>query len=223
MKTSIKIASTAAALAIAALIGITAIAQTTQPARPPALHHHHAGGKFFDFKDPKGVNAVVFIVDSELEPFVGTASGVSGAVHIDFDHPGHFHGGIIIDTDSVVTTNPRMADVLHGAEWINATANPQIRFAFGSAAPVPNKPDTYVVNGALTIAGVTLNKTVTLTASHVPDGAKRRGGAKSGDLLVLRSNFSIDRKDFGIKTDMGDEKVGNKIDIIVKITGYEKK
>ncbi len=35
----------------------------------------------FDFKDPKGVNAIYFVLDSELEPIMGMATGISGTVN----------------------------------------------------------------------------------------------------------------------------------------------
>ena len=45
----------------------------------------------FDFKDPKGVNNVVFKTDAPLESINGTATGISGSVTFDPDNPGFRH------------------------------------------------------------------------------------------------------------------------------------
>ncbi len=195
----------------------------TQPATRPATQ---AAGQTFDLKDPKGVNTVVFLVDSELEPFAGTASAISGSVRFDPANPKAFSGKVVIDTASVHTTNPAMTKVLHKPDWLNAEANKQITFTFDEVEAVEmsanGKHVALTVNGKLTIAGVTIDKQVVIKARKIKDGAKRRGGAKRGDLVVLRSIFAIDRTDFGIKPDMGTEKVGPTIKVIASIVGYSK-
>lgn len=221
----LKIKYATVAVAFVALAGLAATQlvadhhATTRPATQPAEQK-------FDLKDPKGVNTVVFLVDSELEPFAGTASGISGAVHFDPADPEAFTGKVVIDTASVKTTNPGMTGVLHKADWLGAETNKQITFTFDKVEAVEmagnGKHIALTVNGKLTIAGVSVDKRVVIKARKIKDGAKKRGGAKSGDLVVLRSVFAIDRTDFGIKPDMGTEKVGPTVKVIASIVGYSK-
>lgn len=202
----------------AATTGLTYMvqAQSTQPSGETLA---------FNFTDPKGVNAVLFLVDSQLEPIMGMATGISGAVNFDPTNPESLTGTILIDTKSVKTSNARMASVLHGADWIAASENPTISFTFDSAKIDPasdNGKTTLTVDGKLSVAGITLDKTVNIEPTFIKDGAAERGGADAGDLLVLRSVFTISRQDFGIKKDMPDTKVGSDITIMVAIVGYTK-
>ena len=78
------------------------------------------------------------------------------------------------------------------------------------------------VAGKMTYGPVSVDKTYTIEATLVPDGAAERGPKQAkGDLLVLRSDFTIDRTDFGIKPDMDGSEVAKKIYVMVRITGYE--
>ncbi|MFZ4683477.1 MAG: YceI family protein, partial [Terrimicrobiaceae bacterium] len=88
----------------------------------------HAEPLTFDFKDPKGVNNVVFKLDAPLESINGTASGVSGTVTIDPANPGEAKGKIVVATDSLTVPNPVMKEHLVGEKWLNAKANPEISF-----------------------------------------------------------------------------------------------
>ena len=41
----------------------------------------------FDFKDPKGVNSILFHLDAPLESISGSGNDISGSVHFDSSKP----------------------------------------------------------------------------------------------------------------------------------------
>jgi len=178
----------------------------------------------FDFKDPKGVNAMSFVLDSLLEPIMGLASGISGTVQFDPEKPEATTGTIVVSTKSLHFENQGMEQTLQKDEWLDVEAYPEISFKVKKVADVKrdsNKPIEMKITGDFTCHGVTKEITVPVKASYLPDRAKDRGRLK-GDLLVLRSNFTIKRTDFNIKPDMTDEVVANDIEIRVSIVGTAK-
>ena len=56
-----------------------------------------AAPETFDFKDPKGVNNIIFKTDAPLESINGTATGVSGSVDFDPANPGALKGQIVVE------------------------------------------------------------------------------------------------------------------------------
>src|SRR5580692_11187183 len=80
----------------------------------------------FDFKDPKGVNNVVFRTDAPLESINGTATGVSGMVTFDAADPGSVKGKIVVDAASLHVPNSMMQGHLQGPMWLNVTNYPDI-------------------------------------------------------------------------------------------------
>ena len=180
----------------------------------------------FDFADPKGVNGVAFVLDSELEPIIGMIGGVAGTVHYDPDNPAAIHGEVSVDIAKISFINPGMTKVLAGADWLNISDEFIATFEFKGVEAV-GEQDTgpgiaIETRGTMKFGGVSLAKSILIEASHLPDGAAKRGGAKEGDLLVLRAAFEIDRKDLGIKEDQPTDKVGETISVIVPIVGYSK-
>ena len=67
-----------------------------------------AGPQSFDFKDPKGVNNAVFLLDAPLESINGTANGVSGTITFDPENPAALLGKIVIAAASLHVPNPMM-------------------------------------------------------------------------------------------------------------------
>ncbi|MEM6551675.1 MAG: YceI family protein [Planctomycetota bacterium] len=198
----------------------TAVALTLTPA---VWADGHAGSSNYDFKDPKGVNALLIIMDSELEPIVGMANGISGKVSYDPAKPTSLAGAIELDVQSIQLSNERMTQVMRGASWINAEAFGKITVTFNKVTEVVEEDgDLFlIVDATLEAMGKTLAKELEIEVDHFKDGAKERGGAESGDLLRLICDFEVTREELGIKPDMGDRVVANEIVISVAIVGYE--
>jgi len=177
----------------------------------------------FDFKDPKGVNSIAFVLDSVLEPIMGVAQGIAGKVTFDPANPKALAGTITMEAASIKCAHKGMTDVLHGEEWLDVKKHPAITFAFkevkGASSPESNVAQLEVV-GDLTIKGVTKPITVAVTATYLKDQLGNRLRGKKGDLLVLRSKFSVARKDFNIKPEMGNEVVAEEIELRVSIVGW---
>lgn len=176
----------------------------------------------FDFKDPKGVNSIAFVLESVLEPIMGIAQGLSGKVSFDPADPKSMTGTILLDAAGVNCAHNGMTEVLHNEEWIDVKTYPAITFAFKEVKEV-SSPDKNVfemlVVGELTLKGVTKSVTVPVRATYLPGRLGQRLRGKNGDLLVLRSTFSVMRKDFNIKPDMGNEVVAEEIELRVSIVG----
>jgi polyisoprenoid-binding protein YceI len=182
----------------------------------------HAAPLTFDFKDPKGVNNVVFKLDAPLESINGTASGVSGTITIDPADPAKAAGKIVVETKSLTVPNSVMQDHMLGEKWLNAEAHPEITFEVKGISDVQRQGDagTAKVSGAFTLKGVTKDITVDAKVTYLPGRLAERTSEKTpGDLLVIRSNFKINRSDFGIMAGQNADKVAEEIELSLSIAG----
>lgn len=197
-----------------------------EPAAPVASASAPAGALVFDFADMKRVNGIAFSADSMLEPIVGFAGGVSGTIHWDPARPDGVTGELSVPTNKLVTPNDGMTKTLHNNEWLDAEKNPSITVKIKSVKG--SKPGAMagsvdldaVVD--LTLAGVTKELEITVSASYLPGRLGDRMRGAKGDLLILRSNFSVNRSDFGIKAGEALEVVSEKVDIRAAIVGARK-
>jgi polyisoprenoid-binding protein YceI len=189
-------------------------------------NHAHAASQDFDFKDPKGVNSISFLLDSPLEPILGLTAGITGTIKFDETDPKSTVGKIEIDGKSLHIENKGMKDTLHGPDWLDVAKNPKIEFAFKQVKDAktvePNVFELSVV-GELTCKGIKKEITVPVRASFLPNKLGERMRDAKGDLLVLRSKFTIKRKDFDIKPTMGNDVVSEDIQVTVSIVGASPK
>lgn len=175
----------------------------------------------FDFKDPKGVNNAVFKLDAPLEAINGTANGVSGTLSFDPENPSKTTGSIVVGTASLHVANPMMKDHMLGAQWLDASAHPEIRFEIAriGAVKVDGGNFSGEVTGKFTLHGVTKEISVPVKATYLKDKLGLRVPNQKGDLLVLRSTFTVKRSDYGINPGAPQDKVSDEIEITLSLAG----
>ena len=175
----------------------------------------------FDFKDPKGVNNVVFKTDAPLESINGVATGISGKVTFQPDNPGAVKGKIVVAANTLHLGNQMQKEHMHGDKWLDVAKYPEITFEVESAKNVKTQANvtTADVTGKVGLHGVTKAITVPVQMTFLKDKLKARGGNKDGDLLVIRASFKIKRSDFGINPGQGEDKVSDDIELNLSLAG----
>lgn len=183
-----------------------------------------AAPKAYDFKDPKGVNAIQFTLDSVLEPIVGTASAVEGTVTFDPADVAATKGEIEVEASSLKVPNAKMTEHIIGAEWIDAGKHEDISFEFSKLESVKSIGEgkwSAVAAGKFTLKGVSKDVLVPVTLSHLEGafGKRLNKPELGGDLLVVRGAFTIQRGDFGIQPGNHEEKVAPAIQLTFALVG----
>lgn len=180
-----------------------------------------AESQSFDFKDPKGVNNAVFKLDAPLEAISGTANGISGTVNYDPAKPEALTGKIVVEAKSVTVPNPMMQQHMHGGQWMDVEKFPTISFEATKVANVKRDGDnvTADVTGKFTLREVTKEITIPVKFSYLKDKLSARMPNMKGDLLVMRTQFTIKRADYGINPGAPSDKVSEDIDLTLSLAG----
>jgi len=189
---------------------------------PLVMAAAHAAEQTFDFKDPKGVNQVRFTLDAPLESISGNANGVSGTLTIDPEKPEATKGKIVIEAKTLSVENAMMKEHMQGADWLDVAKNPTVTFTVTGLTGYKMEGDkaTATVKGKFSLKGVekeiTVPASVTLLKGRLGD---RTGGQMQGDLLVLRTEFTIKRSDYGVNPKAPSDKVSEEVVVSLAIAG----
>jgi len=184
-----------------------------------------AAPQTFDFKDPKGVNNAVFKLDAPLEAVNGSASGISGTVTFDPENPAATKGKIVVASASLTVPNSMQNGHLHSDKWLDVAKYPEISFEAKELKNVKTEGDTTTADviGTFTLHGVSKDLTIPVKLTYLKDKLSQRVPNQKGDLLVIRSDFSIKRSDFNIMPGQMENKVADKIDLTLSIAGASPK
>jgi polyisoprenoid-binding protein YceI len=174
----------------------------------------------FDFKDPKGVNTIIFKTDAPLESINGTANGISGSVTFDPENPAALKGKIVVASSSLHVGNPMQQGHLHSDKWLDVAKYPEITFETTKVAKAKTEGDvtTAEVTGKFTLHGISKELTAPVKLTYLKGKLAERSGAP-GDLLVLRAVFIVKRSDFGINSGTFEDKVSNDIELTLSLAG----
>jgi polyisoprenoid-binding protein YceI len=115
-----------------------------------------------------------------------------------------------------------MKQHLHSDQWMAVSQYPEIKFEAKSMADVKTSGDTSTaqVSGILTLKGVKREITAPVKLTYLKDklGA-RSNGQLQGDLLVIRTTFTVRRSDFQINPAAPQDKVADEIEITLSVAG----
>jgi polyisoprenoid-binding protein YceI len=175
----------------------------------------------FDFKDAKGVNNAVFKLDAPLEAITGSASGVTGTVKFDPANPAATTGKIVVAAESLHVPNSMMKEHMHGGQWMDVANHKEIIFETKSLKNVKTEGTKTTADavGTFTMKGVSKELTIPVTLTYLKDKLSQRMPNLKGDLLVVRSTFSVKRADYGINPGAPTDKVADDVELTLSIAG----
>jgi polyisoprenoid-binding protein YceI len=113
-----------------------------------------------------------------------------------------------------------MKDHMIGEEWMHVSKFPTIEFVAEKMIKVKTSgtTTTATIAGKLTVKGVTKKVNVPVRLTYLK-GLLIKRNRVPGDLLVLRSDFTIKRSDYGINAGNKEEKVSDKIELKLRVAG----
>mgnify|MGYP002861015020 CR=1 FL=1 len=174
----------------------------------------------FDFKDPKNVNNVIFQMDAPLESINGSGDAISGVVHFDPKNPSATKGQINLDAASLHVGNPVLKEHIHGTDWMNVKKYPNIIFKLTKLENVRKQGIDVLADakGKMTIRNVTIEMSAPVKITYLKGMLEKRNRVP-GDLLIIRSKFSVKRDQFDIRAGEKLEKVANEIELSLNVAG----
>jgi polyisoprenoid-binding protein YceI len=180
-----------------------------------------ASNETFDFKDAKNGNSAVFKLVAPRETIEGSANGVSGTITFDPENPGATKGKIVVAAKTLMVPNGMMRQHLHSNKWLDVEKFPEIAFEVKELKNVKADGDktSAEVIGTFTLKGVSKEMTVPVALTYLKDKLSQRVPGKQGDLLVVRTSFSIQRSDFDINAHQNEDKVSDTIQLTLGIAG----
>ena len=159
-------------------------------------------------------------MDAPLESINGSGDGVSGKVSFDPSKPQNTKGSIFLDASSLHVGNPLLKEHMHGKDWLNVEKFKVIKFQLSKLENIKKVKNDYLADakGKMSIRNVTIEMSMPIKITYLKDLLIKRNRTP-GDLLIIRSKFTVKRDDFNIQKGQNLEKVANNIEISLNLAG----
>lgn len=139
----------------------------------------------------------------------GAFTASEGVIWIDEANPANSRVEAVVKTASLVAGDPTRENHVMGERWLNAAANPTIRFV--STKVVPTGADTADVTGDFTLNGVT--KSVVFKVKLNKLGVAPGSGKPSAGFTITGA---VQRRDFGIGLPLPPGLIGETVSIRIE-------
>ena len=139
-------------------------------------------------------------VGAKPDPRTGGFAKFSGKAQIDETTRALKSVSVQVDTASLFTEIPKLTDHLKTADFFEVREYPTAKF---ESTKITMKGDQATITGNLTLHGVTKEITIPATVKVAAEG------------LVIKSEFSIDRTEFGMK--FSPDRVEKKVTLTVVV------
>ncbi|MEX2244064.1 MAG: YceI family protein [Fimbriimonadaceae bacterium] len=202
-------------LATLLLVPVAAIAVTLVSARDYSL------------KDPKSVNAIRFVLDARFEHIGGYTTAIDGNIAFDPEAPEKTTGKVVVQADQIQMHHLNMNEHIKQEMWLDTAKHPTIEFVATKATNVkkiegPDPEWTMDVTGDFTMKGVTKQITIPVRIAHMPGQLAKRNRGATGDLMAVRSSFTIKRSDYGVNGNQPLDIVADEIQVSFSLAAFNK-
>jgi polyisoprenoid-binding protein YceI len=141
----------------------------------------------------------------------GMFGDVNGEVQFDEAKPDSSKMEFTIKADSVDTKNAKRDEHLRKPDFFDTKAHPTISFKSTAMKKIDGK--TYDVKGDLSLHGVT--KPISFKLTRFRTGKDPMGATKTGG----EARFTIKRSEYGMKNMVGEDKVGDEVELMISMEG----
>jgi len=171
-----------------------------------------------------GVSNATFTSDAPLETIVGNVTDVTGELKVDLGAPLKATGTVSVGIAGLETGIELRDEHLHSENWLDAEKFPRAEFTLksvrGKEGPLAvGERRVLDVTGDFTLHGVTKPVNASLTVQASPWTEAFGKVRIKGDVLRVRSEFTIAIADFGIDAgDLSGSKVASFVTVTVNLT-----
>jgi len=162
-------------------------------------------------------SSIVFSIRHFVSQVEGRFKAFTGTISYDIENPSNSTVKFSVTADSISTDNEKRDGHLKSADFFDVAKYPTL--AFESKKVVPRGKDSLDVVGVMTIHGVSKNMTIPVTVLGV-------GKGKQGPVAGFKSEFPLNRKDFGIvwnsTLDNGGTMLGDDVNIRINVEAHGK-